>query len=74
MIGSTRNVKVFARSEPTDMRKGFDGLFALVRDALGHDPLSGHMYLFIARNRRRLFMGSKNVVKLTRRPEWRRAM
>jgi hypothetical protein len=25
-----------------DMRKGFDGLYGLVRDRLGRDPLSGH--------------------------------
>lgn len=28
------------------MRKGFDGLFGLVRDRLAADPLSGHVFLF----------------------------
>jgi len=32
------------------MRKGYDGLFALTRDAIGQDPLSGHLFLFVARN------------------------
>ena len=39
---------------PTDMRKGFDSLAALVRDHLGHDPLSGSLFLFVGRSRDRL--------------------
>ena len=31
------------------MRKGFDSLAALVRDWLGHDPLSGHLFVFRSR-------------------------
>ena len=31
------------------MRKGFDGLYGLVRDRLGEDPLSGHLFLFTNR-------------------------
>lgn len=53
MIGSTRSVRVLAYTRPTDMRKGFDGLFGLVKDHLGRDPLSGDLYLFVAGNRRR---------------------
>jgi transposase len=53
MIGSTRNVHVYAHNGPTDMRKGYDGLFALARDEVGRDPLSGHLFLFVARNRKR---------------------
>ena len=36
------------------MRKGFDTLAALVKDFLGYDPLSGHMFLFIGRAKDRL--------------------
>ncbi len=36
-------------AEPTDMRKGFDGLSALVR-RLGQDVFDGHLYVFISRN------------------------
>ncbi len=36
---------------PVDMRKGFDGLAALVRDELGCDPMDGSLYLFVSRNR-----------------------
>jgi transposase len=39
---------------PADMRKGFDSLAALVRDAFGQDPLSGHLFLFISRARDRI--------------------
>ena len=53
MIGSTRSVRVFAYSQPADMRKGFDGLYGLVREHLERDPLSGDMYLFVSGNRRR---------------------
>jgi transposase len=53
MIGSTRQLRVFAYPEPTDMRKGFDGLSALVEQCLGRDPLSGDLFLFVSRNRQR---------------------
>jgi transposase len=53
MIGSTRQVSVYAHTAPVDMRRSFDGLFALVEHGLGRDPLSGDMFLFVSRNRRR---------------------
>src|SRR5687767_8088071 len=36
------------------MRKGFEGLYGLVRDQLGQDPLSGHLFLFTNRSRTRI--------------------
>jgi transposase len=53
MIGSTRQVAVWAYGAPADLRKGFDGLSALVSQELGQDPLSGDCYLFANRTRRR---------------------
>jgi transposase len=53
MIWNGRSVRVFARCVPTDLRKGFDGLSALVREGLGGDPTSGDLYLFVSRNRER---------------------
>ena len=38
--------KVYVATGATDMRKGFDGLYGLVRDELVQDPLSGHLFLF----------------------------
>ena len=53
LIGSTRNLTVYAFSEPTDMRKGYNGLQALVENELQHDVTSGQLYLFVARNQKR---------------------
>ena len=53
MIGSTRQVSVYAYGGPVDMRKGFDGLSGLVERELGRDPLSGDLFLFVNRNLRR---------------------
>jgi len=36
------------------MRKGFEGLYGLVRDRLLCDPLSGHLFLFCNGQRNRL--------------------
>lgn len=51
MIGTSRSVRVWARPRPTDLRKGYNGLFALVRDELARDPLSGDLFLFVNRRR-----------------------
>jgi transposase len=48
------SVRVFLCSRPTDMRKSFDGLFGMVREFLGQDPLSGHLFLFLNRRRDRV--------------------
>jgi transposase len=44
-------VRVWLYGRPTDMRKSFDGLSALVKHALGEDPTSGHLFVFINRKR-----------------------
>jgi transposase len=46
-----RRVTVYAYAAPTDMRKGFDGLSALVTQGLHGDPLSGDVFLFLSRDR-----------------------
>ena len=48
------SVRIYLASGSTDMRKGFDSLAALVRDGLGHDPLSGSLFLFVGRDKDRL--------------------
>lgn len=53
MIGSTRNLRVFAYSGPADLRKGFDGLYGIVRAELERDPLDGDCFLFVNRARSR---------------------
>jgi len=52
VIGSGRQIAVYAFGEPVDMRKSFNTLSALVV-ALGKDVLSGHLFLFVSRDRKR---------------------
>jgi len=54
MFGLSVATKIYICTEAVDMRKGFDGLFGLVRDHLGEDPLSGHLFLFTNKTRDRL--------------------
>ena len=53
MIGSTRSLRVFAYTAPADLRRGYDGLIALVASELARDPISGDCYLFVNRTRTR---------------------
>ena len=53
MIGSTRQVAVYAFGGPVDLRKGFDGLSALVSQGLRRNPLSGDVFVFVNRTRKR---------------------
>ena len=53
MIGSTRQVAVYAYGAPVDLRKGFDGLSGLVMNELGRDPLAGDFFVFVNRTRKR---------------------
>ncbi len=46
-----QNVQVWLATTPVDMRKSFDGLAEVVRSFLGHDPLSGHLFVFRNRSR-----------------------
>jgi len=54
MFGLGPATKIYIAVEAVDMRKGFDGLYGLVRDHLGQDPLSGHLFLFTNRTKTRL--------------------
>lgn len=51
MIGSHQVVRVWARPAPTDLRKGFGGLTALVEREMGHHLRAGDLYLFVSRRR-----------------------
>jgi len=55
-------VRVFVATHPVDGRKGIDGLCALVRSGLGHDPLSGALFVFFSRrvDRARILYFSHN--------------
>ena len=46
-----RRVTVYAYTRPTDMRKGFDGLCALVTQGMHRNILDGDVYIFVSRDR-----------------------
>jgi transposase len=54
MFGLGPATKIYVATEAVDMRKGFDGLYGLVRDHLGGNPLSGHLFLFANRTHTRV--------------------
>jgi transposase len=70
MLTLTRAVRVYASAAPVDMRKGFDGLSALVEQQLGGQLLKGDVFLFVGRCRRRakvLYFDGTGLVLLTKR-------
>src|ERR1700684_580973 len=46
--------RIYLAVGATDMRKGFNGLYGLVRDRLQSEPLSGHVFLFCNAQRNRV--------------------
>lgn len=72
MIGLSRRVAVFACARPVDMRKQFDSLAALVTQEMGGEVLSGNVFLFVGRNRRRakaLYFDGTGLCVLSKRLE-----
>lgn len=49
MWGDGERRRIFAYTRPTDMRKSFAGLLALVRQVFREDPYSGSLFLFVNR-------------------------
>jgi transposase len=49
MLTLPPSVKIFLFAAPTDMRKGHDGLAALVVNNLRADLFSGHLFVFVSR-------------------------
>ena len=49
MIALPANAGVWLAAGATDMRKGFDGLAALVQTQLEEDPFGGHLFVFRGR-------------------------
>jgi transposase len=56
MLSLPLPVRIFLCSRPADMRRSFDGLAAMVREFLGADPLSGHLFVFRSKRGDRLKM------------------
>jgi transposase len=51
MLGLPPSVRIYFATEPTDMRKGIDGLRALVEGTLRHDPYDGHLFVFVGKSK-----------------------
>ena len=47
MLRPARDFRIWVCERPTDMRKSFDTLAALVEGVLRRDPLSGHWFVTV---------------------------
>jgi transposase len=54
VFGLSPATRIYLALGATDLRKGFEGLYGLVRDRLSCDPMSGHLFLFSNARRNRL--------------------
>ena len=54
MLGLGAATRIYVATGETDMRRGFDGLYALVVGQLQQDPQSGHLFLFSNKRRDRM--------------------
>ena len=54
MINLNRTTRVFLKTGATDLRKSFDGLYAIVQTQLLQDPTSGHLFVFCNQPRTRI--------------------
>jgi transposase len=54
MIAVPAGIRVLVATKPVDFRRGADGLVALVREQLGHDPFSGAIFVFRSKRADRL--------------------
>lgn len=51
MIHLTAQTPILIATQPADFRMGIDGLAALCRSRLAHEPSSGILFVFINRNK-----------------------
>ena len=49
MIGLPAGTRIWLVAGMTDMRRGMDGLAAMVQSALAENPFSGHVFIFRGR-------------------------
>lgn len=48
-----RSTRIWVSAEAVDMRRGHDGLTSVVKNTLGMDPFSGHLFVFLGKRRDR---------------------
>lgn len=51
MLALPAGTRYFLYRQPTDIRKGFDGLAGLVRTELDQNPLTGDVFIFLSKRR-----------------------
>lgn len=56
MLSFHDKIKIYAYAQPTDMRKGVNGLSCIIREQLEFDPVDGSLFIFINRGRDRMKM------------------
>lgn len=54
MLSLALPVEIYFCLQPTDMRRGFDGLARMAEEHLSRDVLAGGLYVFVNRRRDRL--------------------
>jgi len=54
MLNASATTRIFVHTEATDMRKGFQGLSAIIRKQFQSDPTDGSLFVFINRRRDRM--------------------
>jgi transposase len=67
MIALPAGVKVWLAAGATDMRKGFDGLAALVLTQLAEDPFSGQLFVASRGSSTRIDIASSIAMIASRR-------
>jgi transposase len=72
MLSLSPAIRIFVHALPTDMRKHFDGLSAIVTHGFGMDLLRGDYFVFVNRSRNRckiLFWDRDGLVVWAKRLE-----
>jgi transposase len=72
MLSISPSIRIFVHALPTDMRKGFNGLCAIVAEAFGKDVFKGDYFVFVNRARDRckiLFWDRDGLVVWAKRLE-----
>ena len=54
MLSFPGSVRIYLAVEPVDMRKSFNGLFAVAVETLKEDPMRGGLFVFSNKRRNRL--------------------
>ena len=54
MFNFANSLRIHLCAQPTDMRKSFNGLYAIAKHELEHNPMDGSLFVFANRRRDRI--------------------